>query len=293
MIERQGGQRILAGTPATLRVTFSEDGSAANPGACTVSIARLDGSLVTPEPVSAEVDTGYEVTYDLAAAHTADLDVLTVTWVSDNLGTVVTTAEIVGAHLFTVTEARAFDNAALSDPTQFPTAAIEEARSRIEDAFEEICGVSFVPRLGRVDLSGNGSLLLMLPLDAYAIRSVETRSGGVWTAFSSDELDDLILEPWGGLTRERRGVWPRGTRNVRVTYEHGYAQVPLEIKRAGLTLLKAQLRGSDLDPRATSFSDGLGTYRLVTEGLTRGAWFSIPEVNAILARYERKVPVVG
>jgi hypothetical protein len=42
-----------------------------------------------------------------------------------------------------------------------------------------------------------------------------------------------------------------------------------------------------------SYSDGIGTLRFITPGLSRGAWFGVPDVNAILQRYERKVPVVG
>lgn len=295
MIERQGRQRILRGTPASLSVTFYEDGGAAAPGAVTVTIARLDGMTINENPVAATPgDDPGVFTYDLSAAHTADLDMLTVTWASENFGTVTTYAEIVGAHLFTIAEARSHDGADMSSTTAYPNHVIEEARSRIEDAFEEICGVSFIPRIGQKTLNGNGTVLLMLPLDATAIRSVETRTGTTWTAYETVDLDDVILESWGGIVRESRGVWPRGTRNVRVTYEHGYEQPPLEIKRAGLMLLRDSVVSSNIDQRAMSYSDGSGAvYRFITPGLSRGAWFGIPDVNAILQRYERRTPVVG
>lgn len=295
-IEHQGGQRILAGTVARLRVRFYRDGVAADPGTVTVRITRLDGSTVTPEPASADVDgETYEATYALAAEHTAELDVLTVTWASEQLGTVTTTAEIVGAHLFTLNEARAHDGADMADPTAYPNHVIEEARDRITDAFEEVCGVSFIPRVRQAVLNGNGTVLLMLPprVDYLSIRSVETRSGSIWTAFAQDELDDVILEPWGGLTRESRGVWPRGPRNIRVTYEHGYDQPPLQIKRAGLLLLRDSIVASNIDQRAMSYTDSAGTYRFITPGLSKNAWFALPEVNAILKEYVDKVPVIG
>lgn len=292
MIERQGGQRILAGTPATLSVVFHEDGVPSAPGAVTATITRLDGTAIATDAATTAGGTG-EFTYTLTAEQTAGLDVLTVTWESADFGTVTTTAEIVGARLFTLAEARATDGGAMSNPTRYPDDVVEEARRRIEDAFEEICGVSFIPRVTQKYLNGNGTVLLMLPVDATAIRSVETRSGTTWTAFATDDLEDVILESWGGLTRELRGIWPRGTRNVRVTYEHGYPEPPLEIKRAGLMLLRDSTVASNIDQRAMSYSDGIGTLRFITPGLSKGAWFGVPDVNAILQRYQRNVPAVG
>lgn len=294
-IERRGDARILARTPATVSVEFHQAGAIADPGEVTATITRADGSVLVPvAPVEGE--TAAARTLELSASETADVDLLLIDWESDDLGTVRTRVEIVGDQLFTVREARAFDGGKLSDPTKFQTAAIEATRARIEDAFAEICGVSFIPRLRIAVLGGQRSCTLVLPdLKVTELRSVETRSGTDWTAFTSDELEAVLLDPAGVLVRDSYQVWPWGNRNVRVSYVHGFETVPMDVRRAGLILARYELVESNLSDRATSFSDESGTYRIATAGLTRGSWFGLPLVDSVLQRpgYMHRTPGIA
>lgn len=287
---------ILTGSAVTLSAQFMSDGVAADPGVTTLGITR-QGDAPTIASGTATAGTGTNPrTYALGAAMTGDLDLLTVTWTTTNLGTVTTTHEVVGAFLFTVAEARAFDNAALASTTKYPTATIEEARARITDEFEGICGVSFIPRYRTVTVNGTGRSGLVLDrMEVTAVRSVETRSGAVWTAYTTDELDDVLVESWGLITRDTLGTFASGNRNVRIGFEHGYAAVPLDIKRAALMALRYELVSNDVSSRAISISNDQGTTQLWTPGISgRGsAVHPLPEVDRVLQQHIAKVPVIA
>lgn len=291
-------QRLLWGTPGTLSMSVSVDGTLTDPGITTVTITRADGSAVVTDATTSGTGAAGR-SYTLAPSMTTMLDVLTATWTTEFQGTVVTQAEIVGAHLFSVVAARSFDKGQLSDPTAYPAGVIEAARARISDAFADICNVSFIPRYRRVTLAGGGTDMLFLPdFEIQAIRSIETRSGTTWTALSVDDLADVAVEPNGILVRESGVTFPIGRANVRVAYEHGFLQPPLEITRAGLKVLVASAVPSNLPERARTLTDELGTFSFVTPGQVSNAWsirswFGIPEVDEVLSRYQHSYPAVG
>jgi hypothetical protein len=126
-----------------------------------------------------------------------------------------------------------------------------------------------------------------------SIRAVATRAAGgaVWTAFTAGELAALLTWPNGRLVREG-AAWPSGRRNIRVEYEHGADPIPLELKRAAMTLLAENLKVSDLPERATAQTSELGTFQLAVAG-RRGEWFGLPSVDSVLSRLSEKVPGVG
>lgn len=299
MVDAPAAQRLLVAQPATLSVTYASD-----PGAVTLTLTRADGTaLVTGAATSG---AGTTRTYALTAAQTADLDRLTAVWTSPTLGTVTQLVEVLGAHLFTVEQARAFDKKQLASTTAYPDSAIVEARDRITDAFEQLCGLAFVPRYRRVVLDGPavghvflGALstapgaLLLPDLLVTRVRSVETRSGGDWTAFTAQDLADVVIEPGGVLRRELRGGWPLGRAVIRVGYEHGYAAPPLDVQRAALILATNQLVPSNLPERALSQATEVGTFRLATAGYGRNNWFGIPSVDAVLEQHLRRTPRAG
>jgi hypothetical protein len=286
-------QHLLRGVPGTLSVTYENaEGAAADPGVVTVTVTRADGTVLV-SGVNATGTGATPRTYGLLAAQAGQLDVLTVSWSSPTLGTLTTTVEIVGALLYTVGEARAFHDGAMSDATKYPASRIEQARVRILDAFEEICQVAFVPRYRRERLSGSGTNRLILPTKRVsAVRAVETRSGAIWTAFGPADVADLLIEPWGQVTRESLGLFPAGERNVRVAWEHGYSQPPDEIRRAALIVTRYQLVESNIHDRATAMSVEGGTFSLATAGM-RGAWYGLPFVDSVLQRYSERLPGVG
>jgi hypothetical protein len=290
--------QVLRANPATVSVQFVDtSGTAANPGTVTATVTNLAGETVATPSVSGSGTGARSIT--LTSADTADLDTLTVTFDSSDasIANVTETVEVVGALLFTETEARAFDGGAMAGAT-YTDAMIDEARARITDQFETICGVSFVPRYRLDTFSGDGGgYLLMDRMKVTSIRSVEARSSGAatWTAFDADELADLYIEPWGELLRESRGTFLSGRRNIRIGYEHGFTTPPYDVKRAALMTLAYELKKSQVDPRAISISDEMTTTQLWTPGISaRGAAIHpLPEVDRILKLHMHQTPVVA
>jgi hypothetical protein len=277
---------VLRSTPVTISNTWYSDGEIADPGeGVTVAVVLPDGSTLEPAPNVTGSGAAPRNATILASA-TAELGVVTATWTSSALGVATTTFEVVGDVLFTIAEARAFDGGALSSATRYPTEVIEQARARITDWFQELCGVSFIPRGITTVLDGSGrDTLLLSDLRILRVRSVETRAGGTWTALSPEDLDD-VQPGWGQLIRDVRGIWPSGRRNVRVRYEHG------QIRRAALLTVRHDLVSTDLSARATQIVHQTGTEYLWTPGL-RGSSVSLPEVHAILEKYDERVPGIA
>lgn len=282
--DRASFHRILRGTAETLSAAFTVDGTAVDPGTVTVTITRADGTTLVQGGATGGAGAAPR-TYALSTSQTALLDQLTITWTTANLGTLTTSAEIVGAHLFTISEARAFESGTLENVTTYPQSRIEEDRARITDAFEDICGVSFIPRYRYVRLDSVRDAVELPDMYIQTIRSFETRSGSDWTAYDQAAISDLLYDDTGQVWQECSWL-SAGRQTVRVGYEYGYRTVPLEIHRAALRLL-VSIYGStqtNFPERATSMSDEFGTFSLATPGL-RGSHFGLPEIDAILNRH--------
>lgn len=279
--------QVLRSQPHIVSVSFPSD-----PGVVTVTITRLDGTALVTDAATTAADN--DRTYTLSAAQTATLDTLSLAFTSGTLGTITETVEVVGALLFTVADARAFD-AALTE-SRFPDAVIEDARARITDEFETICGVSFVPRYRLDTLSGTGYVNLALSrMKVSAIRAVEYRDAGsaTWTAYSADDLSDIYIEDYGWILRESRGSFVSGRRNLRVGYEHGFTTPPLDIKRAALIVCRYELLESNATDRTISMSTEFGTTQLSTPNPERNRWYGIPRVDTVLAGHQYTIPVVA
>jgi hypothetical protein len=260
---------------------------------------------ITPESTGVPLVTGAATagtgtaarTYTLTPAQTALLDRLTARWTSTTYPTMIpvdTYAEVVGAHLFEVGEARTFDKLQLASSATYPDAAIIAARDRIADDFERICCVSFIPRYARETLAGWALADLLLPHShILAVRRVETRVGATWTAYTTDELADVFVDGAGILTRETLGTFPSRAQSVRVVYEHGYPVPPAGIKRAALLLAVETLVPTNVPARANYQVNQTGTYGLAVATGLAGAWYGIPEVDATLMRYRVCCPGIG
>lgn len=263
-------QELLQGVAGKLRfVNLDQDGvPAPAAGAVTVRVVRADGTEVLPagSATTAGAGTG-EYERALTAAQLGTLDQLTVTWTDAGDGSVhVTVAEVVGAFLFSVAQARA------SDPTfvdaTYPTAEVVEVRALVEDviesAVEQALGrrVAFVPRFRRAVLSGNGLDTVDLP--DYFVRTIRSATITGEAAFTSTELEDLVAAS-GQMVSTLR-TWTRGNRNVAVAYEHGMDGGPPIIQRAGLLLFRAWLPAF----RSTSTAGVSGIKSLSVEGLSLG-----------------------
>lgn len=309
VVDRESFHRVLRGTTETLSVQWEEDGAADDPGTVTVGIIDDAGATVVAALTATGGATTAPRTYALTKTHTASLDRLVATWTSSNYNAQTTYVEIVGNHLFSISEARAFDppttvgTGALSSTTNYPTIDIEETRARITDEFERICGVSFVPRYDRTVLHGSGRAYQHVytsqsprqpALYLSTIRNVETLNTATmtWEAYDSDELADIQIEPGGVIRRAALGAFEAGYGNIRVTYEYGLPTVPLAIKRAALTLCRYLLVPSNLSERTMQQSSQFGSIQLATAG-RYGDYYGIPSVDSVLDRYCEHVPVIA
>ena len=294
VIEFVAGPHVLKGIAAALEARVLSDGALTDAtGTPTVTITREDGTVIVTSGATTKPSTGV-YRYTLTPSQAAQVDKLTCVWAFVIGGATHSfTAKylVLGDLLFTLQDARGFGDQALASAATYPDFTLVKARDRILEEFQLICQIPFGAQYDRVTLNGDdgdaGQANLGLPqLMATAIRSIETRAAGAttWTSFTAAELADVMLSDTGRMYRESLGVWPTGQRNVRVGYEYGYQPVPQAIRRAGLVLLRSAVVASDVSDRTMSFTDQLGTYRFSTAG-ERGAWFGIPEVDAVLDRY--------
>jgi hypothetical protein len=194
--------------------------------------------------------------------------------------------------IFSVAEARAFvyqGQTPLSSAVSYPDALIEAAAARIAEDFARICDVSFVPVTGAAAiLDGHGDPYLTLPHGKVtAVTAVETWDGSAWVASG---LTYRLMDD-GSLLGDSR--WPWGRANLRVTYTHGYAEPPEPVKRAALILAVNQLASSNSNDRATQQTTEYGTYNLAVAGWREQAFYGLPIVDSVLARYSERGPSVG
>lgn len=298
--------RVERGHTAAIDQLFYVDGTLTDAtGAVTVTVTRADGTaLATDAATTKPADTTGVYRYALAAQ--ANLDRLTLTYSGTWGGAVQTetqTVEIVGDFMFTIAEARASDSA-LASPTDYPNAIIVATRQEVEDEFEGWTGVSWVRRYARDRVAGGNVATLLLPhwpvgvnavtgLPAvYSVRSYS--AADAYTAFTADELADLIVDgPY--LRRFGGSTFALGNGNLVVEYEHGFDRVPADLKRAALTRLRYRLTAnrSGIPDRALSYSsEGGSTFAIATPGM-RGSKTGIPDVDAVLARYDHSVPAIA
>ena len=291
-------QQVLRGAAATISATFDSA-----PGATTVTVKRQDGTVVATYTDAAATVSGNVASLPLTPADTATLDTLTATWTSTDAGTATTLTEIVGAVLFTVAEARAFQvggSAPLASSATYSDDTITAARARITERFERICGVSFIPRYKYTTIAGVDWFSAQLPdRPLQAVRSFETQAPGssTWTPYTTDQLAALQTDLSAGILT--RGSLYYGTSlytelhlpslTVRVGYEYGYVYPPEPIREAALIATVLALKPSDVGDRTTSISSEAGTFRLATPGYGRNSWFGIPRVDSVLTDYVENV----
>lgn len=294
-------QRILELTAANLDVTFYADETATSAdGAVTVNIVKGDGSTLISSGSTTNPSTG-TYRYVLTAANNTELQDLTLTWsgvFGGQAQSLVTNVEVVGGFFFSLAEGRAADSS-LASTSSYTTAQLRDYRNEVEDEFERICNVSFVPRYHRTRLSGSGCPVVYIPRDRphtklRAIRSVRIYSDATnYTTFSTDELALCTFTDGGRIERLDGGIFTAGRQNIVIEYEHGFDQPPLDIKRAAMMRLRyrANLSRGGVPDRATSYQvDGGGVFRLDQAG----AWKTgIPEIDGPLARWSYRLPMVG
>lgn len=292
-------QRIRVGSPATLKVTLTDQNGEprATTGAVTVHVTRANGTdvLAPGSAAAAGSDTG-AFSVSLNASQTELLDWLTCAWSEAGGGTYLTTVEVVGGFYFTLNEARDADRA-LRDVGRFPDADILRVRQEVEEECERITGRAFVPRYARRVLDGNGT-------DSIYVRETDLRKlRSLMISGATFQTDYYIAYPSGRIVVGSRNAlnwevdeWdllaPRfwaGRANVVVDYEYGWDSPPADLQRAAIARLRDRLLEdkTSIPSRATSLNTPDGTFSLYTPGV-RGASTNNPDVDAVYARYERQ-----
>lgn len=260
-------------------------------------LADVNGTA-NPDASSAVTDSGGNTvagvtftrtvpgTYKAALPGNVDiLDVYDVVWSWANSQTRRSQFELVGRHLYTQADLRAFHKP-LENQTAYPDAALRLIRDVVTDRFETAAGVSFIPRGRREVVDGDATSTLLLR-ERLVTRVVSVKIGG--TALTVDELAKVHRYERGTLIRED-AVFDEGFRNVEVLYEHGHATVPgpveLAAKKYARYLHLAPV--IDQNERATAvFTEGYG-YRLTIPG--KDGSTGLPEVDAVLEDYRKKGP---
>jgi hypothetical protein len=294
-VEGTGHHLIERGTPEMLEMRWFRDGELIDPGAVTVGITDARGTTVVAAGTATSGTGAAARTYELTATLAANCDVYTVTWTPAlTYGPQTQEVEIVGEHLFTLTDLAYFDDRAVT-VAGIPQSRMERMRRRLMDEFEEICGVAFMPRYRLLELDGTGRSDVLLPnIRVTAIRSIDYRDTGSadWTAFSAGELADVRFSSWGRVARETSGAFTAGIGNWRIGYEHGWKTVPADVNDAALTAARYLIVPSNLSSRALQQSADFGTIQLATAG-RHGDFYGIPAVDSVLDRRCEKVPAVG
>lgn len=199
--------------------------------------------------------------------------------------------------IFTPAEAKAFRHQGQTPlASGYTDAELQAVADQITEDFAQICGVSFVPVTVTDEvLAGSGDGVLILPHPQVTAVTAAARrywQDTTWTDLTTDELATLIVEA-AGVVHWPGNVWPHGAGRVKVTYTHGYASAPAQIKRAALILAVNDLLSSNVSDRATQQTNENGTFNLAVPGWGSNQPYGIPIVDATLARYSCRTPGIG
>lgn len=288
--------RVLRTSKATLSRTFYLDEQPTDAtGPVTVTVTRLDGTVVDTATASGPVSNVYSYTFPGRDV----LDELVVSWAATVSGDAIVVdsdrLQVVGGFLFSLTAGRAVDSA-LADTTKFPSATLVEKRTEVEDECERICGQAMVPRFRRLQLNGTGTADLPVGdpwLRAVRAVSLSTRYGQPFIPLTSTQLSYIAPGEDGVARRTDGGIWLTGTRNVIIEVEHGRDMPPTEITRVAKIRFKSLLMQSrsPLPDRAERIAvTDMGTVLLAQPDTERTG---LPEVDAVYSRYADPLPGFG
>jgi hypothetical protein len=289
--------------PYNLTHTWLVDGTATDVNTVTVGIIDAAGATVVAAGTATTDNNDGTYTYQLASQ--SQVKHLTATWTrSDTSASMKGVVEVVGGALFTESDARSFDNSAIS--SSYTDQKIAEERDRVTDLLERWTGISWIPRYCRVELQGTGRADLYIGdgrrrgaagqqvggqgWSTEIIQLISVTVDGVSVSTSTIDVDRLTGRLWrnsGWWTAPvLTDVW-----NVVVEYEYGQATVVEGVDRIGMLLLRDRLVPSttDFGRRATSITSDLGTFRFDTPGRF-GNVSSLPEVNEWVRAHSRHAP---
>lgn len=195
--------------------------------------------------------------------------------------------------LFSIAEARAFDQAKLASESTYTDAEITAVQSAINDRFAMICGVRFEPTTATdIRRDGDGSDTLWVVhhrLISVSGCTIYNTDGTAEETFDASDLADLAVYPEGRIVRKQNGLFLKGNRNVKLTYIHGWATCPEAVKTAALRLCVDELLESDVSRRVTNMADGEMRYNFSVPGRGKTEWTGLPVVDTILRTYNESM----
>jgi hypothetical protein len=280
--------RILRNTGVTLTYTWEVDGTATDPtgNTTTVTLTRADGTAFATDAATTRTGTGV-YTYTLTPQ--AALELFTVEWKATFSGQttkVLTYAEIVGGHLFTESQARAFKvgNTAVLTAALYSDSELAEARDRITDLLERRTGISWVPRFGRFSFNGNGAYEVQLPhRNIISLQSVSI--GG-----TAQTIGNYDVDPDTGIVYAKASTFTAATystpRNVVIEYEYGKQHIEDGVDRIALRWLMATVVRNNTPDRAMTVTNEIGNMTLAPFNPSGD-----PEVDAWCAAHDERNPV--
>lgn len=258
---------LLVDTDQTLSLVVGS----ASVGAVTVTVTRGDGTEVVAAAATTDNGDG-TYSYVLDAASNTRLDQLKAVWTTPD-ETYVTYPEVVGNHLFTITDARSKTTTGAQTPlassSTYPDADIEAVRQEITEWFEDVTDRSWIRRYCRGVAAGTGHRIISLndfrfrtadgepllrPRATFGVASlVSVTVSGV-----AVDVDDIEVD--GHRLYHKGGSWTSGSLsdplNVAVEWEYGHRPTPREARDNGLRLALKQLIPSDVPSYAQTFSGG-------------------------------------
>lgn len=171
----------------------------------------------------------------------------------------------------------------LGNAEKYPDELVLEARDAVIEALEKACNVSFVRR-SYTQAFADAVPLRQLALDRTRDPVITAATDAYGNAYTESQLAALRVGRGGLISRVGSLSFHHG---ATLTYEQGYAVCPGRVARAVRLLTRDWLVenvNEALPSRATSWSAGDNTYRLVTAGVA-GAIFDLPEANAVVKQF--------
>lgn len=267
---------LMAGVgPTTLTKKWYVDGTQADVGTVTYTVINGAGTAVA-SGTATKTGSGTSTEYSFSLPIVADPTILRIRWTrSDTTAYLEDEVEVFGSVLFTEAEARAKQTvgqqAPLASSTAYPDDVIATWRLKIQEAFEQRTGRSWVRRYCRLEFSGHGGYQLALH-DGYNrtfwgadaggagrhrdIRRILSASvGGVAVTVAN-------IKTLGWLLHRTDAAWATATTtdplNVVVEYEYGIDPT-WEAHENGLRTILALAPPQSQSDWVTSVSDDGGS----------------------------------
>lgn len=256
-------------------------------GTPTCAVVDITGAALTaPAVASVENRDGCYTATLTAAAHTADLGRLTLTWsatVAGSTQTLTSYVDVVGAHYATVPELRAMKGLAESDGVS--TADLVAKRDEFAGIIEQARGVSYVPQAATFSVDG-GCDVMVPHLACTGLVSV-TENG-------NDVTSQCTILPYGELTRLTPFLPPavEDRTNVTVVYTHGYDAPPAAAREACREYVRSAIVRSRSGQRDVIAQTAEGmTLRYSTPDWSAGRFTGFVEVDRLIGSLpDERVP---